>query len=112
MITDGLNSYKGAFRKTMYENRTPRPRHIREISLKGQIHNNKMERMNGEIRDREKTMRGLKIEKTPILKGFQIFHNYIRPHEALEGSTPGEKAGIVVNGENKWKTLIENASIN
>jgi hypothetical protein len=30
-----------------------------------------MERMNGEIRDREKTMRGLKTKDTPILTGYQ-----------------------------------------
>jgi hypothetical protein len=34
--------------------------HIREIAFKGKVHNNKMERMNGEVRDREKTIRGLK----------------------------------------------------
>lgn len=46
-----------------------------------------MERINGEIRDREKVMRGLKIEETPILQGMQIYHNFIRPHEGLEGKT-------------------------
>jgi hypothetical protein len=46
-----------------------------------------MERMNGEVRDREKVMRGLKKVDTPILKGYQIFHNYIRPHEGLDGRT-------------------------
>jgi hypothetical protein len=29
---------------------------------------------------------------------------------ALEGATPAEKAGIQVMGEDKWKTLIQNAS--
>lgn len=110
IITDGLMSYHRAYVKEFRTNRTKTTRHIRDISLGGQIHNNKMERMNGEIRDREKTMRGLKIKETPILKGYQLFHNYIRPHEALEGKTPAEKAGIEVLGENKWKTLIENAS--
>jgi hypothetical protein len=47
---------------------------------------------------------------TPILKGMQIFHNYIREHEALKGKTPAERAGIESEGENKWKTLIENES--
>jgi hypothetical protein len=70
-----------------------------------------MERMNGEIRDREKVMRGLKNADTPILKGYQIFHNYIRPHEALDGRTPAEAAGITVEGMNKWLTLIQNASV-
>ena len=63
-------------------------KHIRRITLKGEPHNNKMERMNGEIRDREKTMRGLKKTDSDILKGYQLFHNYIRPHEALDGKTP------------------------
>jgi hypothetical protein len=69
-----------------------------------------MERMNGEIRDREKVFRGLKKADTPILTGYQIFHNYVRPHEALDGKTPADLAGITVEGENKWLTLIQNAS--
>ena len=39
-----------------------------------------MERLNGEIRDREKVMRGLKKINTPILTGYQIHHKYIREH--------------------------------
>ena len=66
--------------------------------------------MNGEIRDREKIMRGLKTKDTAILTGYQLFHNYIRPHEALDGKTPSEAWGITIEGENKWKTLIENTS--
>jgi hypothetical protein len=49
--------------------------------------NNKMERLNGEIRDREKTMRGLEKIDTPILTGYQLFHNYIGAHEGLDGKT-------------------------
>jgi hypothetical protein len=71
-----------------------------------------MERFNGEVRDREKTMRGLKKADTPILSGYQIFHNYVRPHEGLNGATPAERCGIKIKGENKWKTIIENASKN
>ncbi len=69
-----------------------------------------MERLNGEIRDREKVMRGLKKPDTPILTGYQLFHNYIRPHMGLEGKTPSEVAGIKIEGDNKWITLIQNAS--
>jgi hypothetical protein len=60
--------------------------------------------------DKEKTMRGLKTKDTPILQGYQIFHNYIRPHEGLEGKTPSEACGIKVKGDNKWVTLIQNAA--
>jgi transposase InsO family protein len=87
-----------------------RTEHIREIRLAGKIHNNKMERMNGEIRDREKVTRNLKTLNTPILTGMQIYHNYVRPHMSLDGQTPADRAGIVVKGKDKWLTLIQNAS--
>ena len=53
-----------------------------------------MERMNGELRDREKVMRGLKRADIPILKGYQLYHNFIRPREGLNGATPAGRAGI------------------
>ena len=84
--------------------------HIREITLTGKHNNNKMERLNGEIRDREKVMRGLKRSDTPILIGHQIHYNYIRPHEGLNGKTPAEACGITVEGRDKWLTIIQNAS--
>jgi len=110
MITDGLPAYNDAYKKEFRTLRKPRTEHIRHIKLKGDMNNNKMERLNGEIRQREKTMRGLKRKDTPILKGYQIYHNYIREHEGLNGKTPSEACGITIEGKNKWKTLIQNAS--
>ncbi len=78
--------------------------------MDGTVHHNKMERMNGEIRDRERVMRTLEKSNSPIVAGYQLFHNYIRPHMYLEGKTPAEAAGIKVEGENKWLTLIQNAT--
>ena len=69
-----------------------------------------MERFNGEIRDREKTMGGTKRAETPILTGYPLYHNYFRGHEGLNGKTPAEIAGIKITGENKWMTVIQNAS--
>jgi putative transposase len=70
-----------------------------------------MERINGEPRDREKVMRSLKSTQTPILKGMQIFHNFVRPRMGLENEvTPAEAAGIKAEGENKWLTIIQNAA--
>ena len=110
LITDGLKSYHQAYMKEFWTLRNPRTKHIRHIKIRGDHNNNKMERLNGEIRDREKVMRGLKKDDTPILKGYQIFHNYVRPHQGLKGKTPAEACGITVKGKNKWKTLIQNAS--
>jgi len=69
-----------------------------------------MEAFNGTVRSREKVMRSLKREDSPILDGYQIFHNHVRPHMALNHKTPGQMAGIEIRGENKWITLIQNAS--
>jgi transposase-like protein len=112
LITDGLHSYHKAWERVFNSRKWSdmTPKHVKEIRLAGRVHNNKMERMNGEIRDREKVMRGLKRTDTPILRGYQLFHNYIRPHEALKGRTPAELAGIKVKGDNKWITIIRNAS--
>jgi transposase-like protein len=111
LITDGLRTYQEAYKKEYWTRDTDdRTVHIRNITFKGQHNNNKMERLNGEIRDREKVVRGLKKPDTPILTGYQIYHNYVRPHEALNGKTPAAVAGIEVQGENKWLTLIQNAS--
>jgi len=101
LITDGLPAYHDPYNKEFFTTKVPRTKHIREIRLAGAIHNNKMERMNGEIRDREKTMRGLKIKETPILTGYQLFHNYIRPHEALNSKTPAEARGIAIKRKDK-----------
>ena len=111
LITDGLHTYQEAYTKEFWtRKREGRTEHIRHIVFKGDHNNNKMERFNGEIRDREKVIRGLKKPDTQVLKGYQIYHNYIRPHEALEGKTPAELAGIKVEGKDKWLTIIQNAS--
>jgi hypothetical protein len=33
-----------------------------------------MELLNGEVRDREKVMRGIKRMDSPIFKGYQLYH--------------------------------------
>jgi hypothetical protein len=43
-------------------------------------------------------------------KSMPVYHNYIKPHEGLNRKTPAEACGIVVNGEHKWMTLIQNAA--
>jgi putative transposase len=111
LITDGLPAYQQACMREYQTNSTlTTTHHIRKITLTGEQNNNKMERLNGEIRDREKVMRGLKKSDTPILTGCQIYHNYVRPHESLDGRTPADMCGIKIEGKDKWLTLIQNAS--
>ncbi|WAM22356.1 MAG: hypothetical protein OI717_00075 (plasmid) [Candidatus Methanoperedens sp.] len=68
-----LRAYYDAFNREFYQNSSPRSKYINAIKLDGDMNNNKMERINGEIRDREKVMRGLKKTDTLILKGYQIY---------------------------------------
>ncbi len=109
-VTYGLHAYQDAFKKEYGAVKKGSPIHIRHISLKGDRNNNKMERLNGEFRDREKVMRGVKKKDSVIFDGTQIYHNYFRPHMALKGKTPAEACGIEIKGDNKWITVIQNAS--
>ena len=74
------------------------------------VNNNLVERLQGSIREREKVMRGLKSEATArtMIKGYRAYYNFIRPHMALNGKTPTQKAGIeIVSDGNKWLQLIK-----
>jgi transposase-like protein len=111
IITDGAFNFESAFRQEFKREREAMMiQHVRHVRMSGDLNNNKMERFNGEVRDREKVMRSLKKADSPILSGYQLFHNYIRPHMGLDGKTPAEMAGIKIDGENKWLTIIQNAS--
>ena len=111
LLSDGARNFMQAHKKEWYSNyKKDKVDHIRHIHFQGDKNTNKMERLNGEIRDREKTMRSLKKDDSPIITGMQIFHNYIRGHRGIDGDTPSERAGIKVGGLNKWITIIQNAS--
>jgi hypothetical protein len=74
-------------------------KHIVTEPFAGQENDNTelIERWHGTLKDRTKTLRGLKsIESAnEFLDGYLIYYNYIRPHESLEGRTPAEKAKLV-----------------
>jgi transposase-like protein len=108
IVTDGLQSYKRAINKEFNTN-TDETEHLWNVGIQHHPNNNHVERLHGSIRDREKTMRGLKIEETPIVEGHRLYYNFIRPHEALDGRTPSEEAGITIEGKNKWLTLMRTA---
>lgn len=113
LISDGAANFAEATTKEWWtQKRDGRVIHIADITLSGAVHNNKMERQNGEWRDREKVMRSLKREDSPVLAGMQIFHNYFRPHMGLHGKTPAEAAGIKIEGKNPILTIIQNAAKN
>ena len=46
---------------------------------------------------------------TAILPGYQLYHNYFREQEGLEGKTPAKVTGSKIEGQNRWITVIQNA---
>jgi hypothetical protein len=66
-----------------------------------------VERLHGTIRQRNKVMRGLDDMETAqtMMDGLRIYYNFLRPHAALHGETPAQKAKIE-NDKPDWITLI------
>jgi hypothetical protein len=53
---------------------------------------------------------GLDEETTAqaMMDGIRIYYNFLRPHTALNGKTPAEKAEIGLRlASNKWLSLIQ-----
>lgn len=68
LVSDGAPNSSNAVKKELYTLQSPRTKHLCHIRFKGDNENNKMERLNGEVRDQEKVTRGLKKVKLPLLK--------------------------------------------
>jgi transposase-like protein len=108
IITDAHRSYNEGISYAWFNEQ--KPKHIARAGLrKHDATNNRIERMNGTLRERVKVQRGWKSMKTPIAEGQRIQYNFVKPHMALENQTPAEVAGIGVNGKNKWMELLKNS---
>jgi hypothetical protein len=69
--------------------------------------NNRIERLNGTLRERVKVQRGWKTSKTPLAEGNRIQYNFVKPHMALDGKTPAQQACIPIDERNKWLELLK-----
>jgi putative transposase len=81
--------------------------HIRSQPFTVENNTNLIERFHGTLKDRTKIMRGLKDFKSArlITDGWLLHYNYLRPHEALEGKTPAEVAGVKYPYHN-WQEVV------
>jgi transposase-like protein len=106
IITDAHRSYNEGISYAWFNEKTPK--HIAKAGIrKPNATNNRIERLNGTVRERVKVQRGWKSFKTPIAEGQRIHYNFVKPHMALEGQTPAEVAGIGLQRKDKWMALLE-----
>lgn len=112
--TDGLVGYPRVIKKTFGYNphATRNPKVIHQVikSDSGGF-NYKIERFHNTLRERTKVMRGFHgciTSAQTLLKGFEIYYNWIRNHQALEGATPSNLAIPTFQFQNKngWLELI------
>ncbi|MDG6951568.1 MAG: DDE-type integrase/transposase/recombinase [Nitrososphaerota archaeon] len=71
--------------------------------------NNRAERLNRTVRERVKVQRGWKSISTPLAEGQRIHYGFVKSHQALDGQTPAQRAGIRLEGQNKWLALLKAA---
>jgi putative transposase len=113
VTTDGLMAYPNAIQNVYgFSNKTHKVNviHNQVNASKGEGFNIMIERLHNNIRQRTKTFRGFhgSIESANlIMKGFEVYYNFITKHLAL-GKCPYELATeLKLNSENKWLELID-----
>ena len=113
--TDGLVAYPRTIKKTFGLNKhaTRNPKIIHQVikSYSG-CFNYKVERFHNTLRERTKVMRGFHgciTSAQTLLKGFEIYYNWVRNHQGIECMTPSELAcpQVAIQDKNKWLELIQ-----
>ena len=117
--TDGLNAYPRVLKKT-FGFRTHHGGKIAKTSKV--IHqviksdsggfNYKIERFHNTLRERTKVMRGFHgciSSAQTLMKGFEIYYNWIRNHQGIECLTPSQIAcpNVQIENKNGWLELIQ-----
>jgi transposase-like protein len=113
IVTDGLHAYIKAIDREFPTKEEHNTQHIRCAEDIHPSNNYRVERLHNTIREREKIMRGMQNDKTAkiIMDGFKDYYNYLRPHMALDNSTPAKHAGVDLElDRKKIKNLIKQSA--
>ncbi|MGI0035923.1 MAG: integrase core domain-containing protein, partial [Nitrososphaera sp.] len=103
VFTDSLRHYNSGVKTFANAKR------VENCGISKRENNNRIERLNGTLRERVKVQRGWKTAKTPIAEGNRIQYNHVKPHMALDGQTPAQAAGLKARG---WNELLRLALTN
>jgi len=115
ITSDGYLAYPKAIQKTFTLRCKSNTRrfgvvHNQVNASRGDGFNYPIERFHNSVRQRTQNFRGFhgSVESAnAILKGFQVYYNFIRKHQSLHGKTPSELAtDIKLANPNKWLELI------
>ncbi|MBI2632460.1 DDE-type integrase/transposase/recombinase [Candidatus Pacearchaeota archaeon] len=118
VTTDGLKGYERVLKKsfglkTHWNHKSPIIHNVVIASERG--FNHKIERLHNTIRDRTKIMRGFhgSLESArAIMKGMEIYYNFVRKHQGIDNKTPQEEAiPELTLSTNKWLSLIKLAKL-
>ncbi len=116
VTTDGLQGYPTILRKSFGLHKHGAVSKIEHnvVIASERGFNHKIERLHNAIREKTKTMRGFhgSVESAKaIMKGIEIYYNFIRKHQAL-GKTPSDCAlpFLELKEDNRWLELIKLAS--
>jgi putative transposase len=103
VITDSLRAYIDGIEITFGAD----TKHVQSSPFSETDSTNRVERMQGTIRERTKVVRGFKSLPTArlIVNGFLIYYNYFRPHLSLNKMPPAEFTGTKYPVKN-WTELV------
>ena len=118
VTTDGYTAYEKAVKQNWgYDNHTRKynVQHKVVTQRKGEGFNIWVERLNGTIRQRTTSFRGMhgSVESAyAIMKSLEIFYNFVNKHGALNGKSPSELAipSLQFQTPNRWLELINLAN--
>jgi len=113
--TDGFMAYDNIVKQNWgYDNQLGKYKVFHKIvtQRKGEGFNIWVERLHNTIRQRTQNFRGFhgSVESAySLMKGIEIFYNFIKPHEALKGKSPSELAipSLQFETPNRWLELIK-----